>query len=113
MVGGMNKGKEGGEGQEGGGGRVKKGFPSSCGIYLPCSPSACFGRGPNSVFLCEPGRSEAAAFKRWAGGDVWLPEKLCTVAPATSGPINHACHTMAVIDAPVRSSWTSRSEARW
>lgn len=72
MVEGMNKEKEGGEEQEGGGGggRAKKGFPSSCGIYLPCSPSACFGRGPNSVSLCEPGRSKAAAFK--AGGYVWL-----------------------------------------
>lgn len=38
-------------GQEGaGGGRaVKKGFPSSYGIYLPGSPSGSSGRGPKKV----------------------------------------------------------------
>lgn len=46
------------------GGRVKKGFPSSYGIYLPGSPSGCFGTDPNSDSLCELGRSEVAIFVR-------------------------------------------------
>lgn len=32
---------------------VKKGFPSSYGIYLSASPSGTFGRGPTSDSLCE------------------------------------------------------------
>lgn len=45
-----------------GGSEVKKGFPSSYGIYLPSSPSGSFGRGPNSDSLCELGSSEVAIF---------------------------------------------------
>lgn len=54
-----------GEEEDEGGGReqaVKKGFPSSYGIYLPSPPSGSFGRGPNSDSLCELGRSEVAIF---------------------------------------------------
>lgn len=52
MARGTNKGgREGGSGGGGGGREVKKGFPSSYGIYLPSSPSGSFGRGPNSDSL--------------------------------------------------------------
>lgn len=39
---------------------VKKGFPSSYGIYLPSSPSGSFGRGPETDSFCELARSEVA-----------------------------------------------------
>lgn len=41
---------------------MKKGFPSSYGIYLPSSPSGSLGRGPNSDSLCELGRSKVTIF---------------------------------------------------
>lgn len=66
------------------GGRVKKGFPSSYGIYLPGSPSGCFGRDPNSDSLCELGRSEVAIFVRqWSATGIinrqWFLKRLWMV----------------------------------
>lgn len=61
--------KKGGGGAAGGGreSEVKKGLPSSYGIYLPASLSRSSGRGPKSGLFCELSRNKVAvsAQERW------------------------------------------------